>query len=54
MRIVDPQVAIAMLHRETPAVSQPFHQQQQQQQTYPGQSCSLFVFLLRVLEFYDY
>uniref|UniRef100_A0A915PYQ6 RRM domain-containing protein n=1 Tax=Setaria digitata TaxID=48799 RepID=A0A915PYQ6_9BILA len=31
MRIVDPQVAIAMLHRETPAISQPFHQQQQQQ-----------------------
>uniref|UniRef100_A0A914RS39 Cleavage stimulation factor subunit 2 hinge domain-containing protein n=1 Tax=Parascaris equorum TaxID=6256 RepID=A0A914RS39_PAREQ len=27
MRIVDPQVAIAMLHRETPAISQPFHQQ---------------------------
>ncbi|KHN74586.1 Cleavage stimulation factor subunit 2 [Toxocara canis] len=27
MRIVDPQVAIAMLHRETPAVTQPFHQQ---------------------------
>ncbi|MFH4973814.1 hypothetical protein AB6A40_000523 [Gnathostoma spinigerum] len=26
MRIVDPQVAIAMLHRETPAVTQPFHQ----------------------------
>ncbi|CAI4228750.1 unnamed protein product [Auanema sp. JU1783] len=26
MRIVDPQVAIAMLHRETPAQVQPFHQ----------------------------
>uniref|UniRef100_A0A8R1TS89 RRM domain-containing protein n=1 Tax=Onchocerca volvulus TaxID=6282 RepID=A0A8R1TS89_ONCVO len=41
MRIIDPQVAIAMLHRETPAISQPFHQQQQQQQqqqTYPDTS----------------
>uniref|UniRef100_A0A0R3QCJ5 RRM domain-containing protein n=1 Tax=Brugia timori TaxID=42155 RepID=A0A0R3QCJ5_9BILA len=37
MRIIDPQVAIAMLHRETPAISQPFHQHQQQQ-TFPGQS----------------
>lgn len=27
MRIVDPQVAIAMLHRETPAITHPFHQQ---------------------------
>ena len=26
MRIVDPQVAIAMLHRETPTQTQPFHQ----------------------------
>ena len=26
MRIVDPQVAIAMLHRETPTQVQPFHQ----------------------------
>uniref|UniRef100_A0AAF5PJV5 RRM domain-containing protein n=1 Tax=Wuchereria bancrofti TaxID=6293 RepID=A0AAF5PJV5_WUCBA len=31
MRIIDPQVAIAMLHRETPAISQPH----QQQQTFP-------------------
>ncbi|KAM3728846.1 Cleavage stimulation factor subunit [Dirofilaria immitis] len=38
MRIVDPQVAIAMLHRETPAISQPFHQQQQQQQAYTDTS----------------
>ncbi|VDN05138.1 unnamed protein product [Thelazia callipaeda] len=30
MRIVDPQMAIAMLHRETPAITQPFHQQQPQ------------------------
>ncbi|EFO15894.2 cleavage stimulation factor [Loa loa] len=37
MRIVDPQVAVAMLHRETPAISQPFHQQQQQQ-AYPDTS----------------
>ncbi|VDK48269.1 unnamed protein product [Anisakis simplex] len=27
MRIVDPQVAIAMLHREAPSITQPFHQQ---------------------------
>lgn len=27
MRIVDPHVAIAMLHREVPTTSQPFHQQ---------------------------
>ncbi|EJW81087.1 hypothetical protein WUBG_08006 [Wuchereria bancrofti] len=37
MRIIDPQVAIAMLHRETPAISQPFHQHQQQQ-TFPDTS----------------
>lgn len=27
MRIVDPQVAIAMLHRDAPSTNQPFHQQ---------------------------
>uniref|UniRef100_A0A0R3S5C8 RRM domain-containing protein n=1 Tax=Elaeophora elaphi TaxID=1147741 RepID=A0A0R3S5C8_9BILA len=44
MRIVDPQVAIAMLHRETPAISQPFHQQQQQQQqAYPDTSVPVSV-----------
>lgn len=31
MRIVDPQVAMAMLHREMPSVTQPFHQQAAQQ-----------------------
>lgn len=27
MRVVDPKVAYSMLHRETPATQQPFHQQ---------------------------
>ncbi|CAI5445949.1 unnamed protein product [Caenorhabditis angaria] len=37
MRIVDPQVAMAMLHRETPTLIKPFHQipPQQQQQNLP-------------------
>ncbi|VDK75134.1 unnamed protein product [Litomosoides sigmodontis] len=42
MRIIDPQVAIAMLHRETPAISTPFHQQQQQQ-AYPDASVSVSI-----------
>jgi len=34
MRIVDPKVAYSMLHREVPAVQQPFHQQQDVQQSF--------------------
>ena len=31
MRVVDPNVAYSMLHREAPATQQPFHQQRQNQ-----------------------